>query len=422
MALYSPTLWVNNTAPPLSAANLNKLTTELRLQASAKGIGNSLPNWADGVAPALTDADPLNEMERVARAVAVSLSASYTPTAWQTGWQPGRNATNLNKLEQRAQANRALIEAPPPPSNRYTDVDFAAGSFAAEGWECIFAAYQSDPRLASTWGGQDAAPYDSLGMTQDMSQRVHLFHPTSVGLPANPNGTSWACWNELRTTDSYWCTNAGGDRLAKASVDSPTTGGRNWTWGSSGWGFGITRWFACDILFPLNIVGSTPAAPVSFEAFTSSWQTCFDMHDSGGTGAVPFDTGLYPGGGNNSYFIFRTTPDQSSGGVPYESTNLMLMWDGSGNRVASAFNTWHEVVIGIRATADNSGWYEVWFDGVQKAPQTNRQLVTASEGGPYIQIQNYSEYPTSYASGATRSAVVYGGVRCGMTRADVQKR
>lgn len=108
---YSATNWVNDTTPALNATNLNKLTAELISQASTQGISNTLPSWANGIAPAVTDATPWNEMERVAQAVATSLSLSYTPTSWQVGWTPARNAVNLNKLEAQAVANRAAIDA-----------------------------------------------------------------------------------------------------------------------------------------------------------------------------------------------------------------------------------------------------------------------------------------------------------------------
>lgn len=110
MTAYVPTAWTNNIPPPLSAANLNKLTDELEAQASEKSVTHSLPTWVDGTAPALSDAAPLNEMERVLQAVATSLGLSYTPTTWQAGWTPTRNATRFNRMEAQAQANRAAID------------------------------------------------------------------------------------------------------------------------------------------------------------------------------------------------------------------------------------------------------------------------------------------------------------------------
>ena len=117
MAEYVPTVWVNNTSPAMTAANLNKLTDELESQATAISLLHTLPTWADGVAPAITDAAPWNEMERVVDQVAASQGLSYAPTVWENGWTPARNAARLNKLEAQAQANRAALESVVPAAN-----------------------------------------------------------------------------------------------------------------------------------------------------------------------------------------------------------------------------------------------------------------------------------------------------------------
>ena len=108
---YTATTYVNGQSPAISAANLNKLTDELESQAAAVSISHSLPTWANGVAPAVSSAAPLNEMERVLQVVATALGLSYTKTTWAEGWSPPRNATNLNKMEQQAAANRAEIDS-----------------------------------------------------------------------------------------------------------------------------------------------------------------------------------------------------------------------------------------------------------------------------------------------------------------------
>ena len=95
---YTPTSWVNDTPPPLSAANMNKLTNELKSQATAKSIANTLPTWQDGSGTALSDAAALNEMERVCQLVAQAVGLSYTKTTWSAGWSPPRNAANFNKI------------------------------------------------------------------------------------------------------------------------------------------------------------------------------------------------------------------------------------------------------------------------------------------------------------------------------------
>jgi hypothetical protein len=165
---YSPTTWVNNTPPPLSAANLNKLTDELESQAAAKGIAHTLPAWADGVAPALTDAAPLNEMERVLQAVASSLSLSYTPTVWSAGWVPTRNSTRLNRMEVQAQANRAAIDQVVPPTGtlrgHFTDFYCQWGYSSSDHNGQIF---QNRWNLGSGWGLQTLSdpqtPWPSIG-------------------------------------------------------------------------------------------------------------------------------------------------------------------------------------------------------------------------------------------------------------------
>lgn len=111
MAAYTPTVWINNQAPAMTAANLNKLTDELESQAAAQAVSHTLPNWTDGAAPAITDAAPWNEIERVIQSVAQSLSLTYTRDTWETGWTPARNAARLNRMEQQLVVNRNAIDA-----------------------------------------------------------------------------------------------------------------------------------------------------------------------------------------------------------------------------------------------------------------------------------------------------------------------
>jgi hypothetical protein len=168
-----------------------------------------------------------------------------------------------------------------------------------------------------------------------------------------------------------------------------------------------------DYYLPLNING------VSFE-FPKSWNVLGDMHSDGGD-ADPALTDVIPGGNSHpKHIAFQTSPDTTD--VPYLKANLLQLTNARGSRIASAFNTWHEVVIGMRTAYDNTAWIEVWHDGVLKLARTNRRLFASSESGPYFQLQNYTRYPTSYVSGASRSAIVYGGFRAGLTRADVQTR
>lgn len=101
---YTPTAWINNQAPALSAANLNKLTDQIETLAAAGSVPHSLPAWANGVSPALTDAAPWNEIERVVGVLSSQAGFSFSPVTWQGGWTPARNAARLNRLELQVEA------------------------------------------------------------------------------------------------------------------------------------------------------------------------------------------------------------------------------------------------------------------------------------------------------------------------------
>lgn len=161
---YTPTTWVNDSPPPLSAANLNKLTEELRSQALVTGIANTLPTWVDGANPALTDAAPLNELERVAQAVAQNVGLTYTPTAWSSGWTPARNAARFNQLEQQAVANRQAL-TPVGAALTYQPPHYNGGG--------------ADPRLITSYTGLTAAPAPtfsaSVGYTYNLNDSTDYF-------------------------------------------------------------------------------------------------------------------------------------------------------------------------------------------------------------------------------------------------------
>lgn len=127
---YTPTVWVNDQAPALSAANLNKLTDEIKAQAAEHSIAHSLPTWVDGSAPALTDPAPLNEIESVVGDISAALGLSYTPTVWESGWTPARNAARLNKLEDQV-ALTSNATGPEPATFRFalgSNADYTASA------------------------------------------------------------------------------------------------------------------------------------------------------------------------------------------------------------------------------------------------------------------------------------------------------
>lgn len=108
---YTALTWVNDAPPPMSAANLNRFTNELKSQASATGIANTLPTWVDGTDPALTLASPWNEIERVTKAVATALGLTYQKLLWFDGWTPARNAAHIQHIEDQLVTNRGVLDS-----------------------------------------------------------------------------------------------------------------------------------------------------------------------------------------------------------------------------------------------------------------------------------------------------------------------
>ena len=301
-----------------------------------------------------------------------------------------------------------LSEPAPPP---YTDVDFTTGLYYGKGVSTVFEAWETDARL-STWGGLPAEIYDDPGafaysppdtMSTDTTQRVHI--KSVLGRLAS--------WQELRTTDGEWA--EGVTTLAKSSLNILAPGA---TWGPDGFSFGAVRWFAFDILLPLDIDS------VSYE-LSDTWNTLGDMHENSGPNSDPCLVRPYPDYGTHPvYLTHSVSPDTTS--IAYYNTQLIQLTDGAGDRIESSYNVWHEVVIGMKAASDgsvgsSSGWCEVWFNGEQKLTQTQMPQFHPSETDPYFQLQNYTSYPTSFQGGATKSAVAYGGFRAGLSRASVQR-
>ncbi len=430
---YSPTTWVNDTIPALNATNLNKVTNELKAQASIRSIAHTLPTWINNLTPAISDPAPLNEMERVAKAVATSFSLSYTSTVWGSGWNPARNATRLNHLETQVQANRAAIDALPPPGGTpYWEWKGTGGLY--QPLATIFESYHSDPSpfRIKNWGGLEANLYDSnyLGgsfMSTDTNLRVHL-----RAAPANPNGSGWTSRQEVRTTDGPWyplVVNGGADNggatYDKSSIRNLESDAVN----TGSFAPGYTAWFAWDYFLPLNYGANND----SFNWPTSGWLTMFDLHGNGNNYEQNWNVlegGVQPISPNNAYIAWHIGAHEgNSDPAPYDSTyiNILQLSDGAGARIGGSFNVWHELVVGAKFDYNLGGhvgnpWVEIWHNGAQVLPQTFRDTCFSNETALWQQAQNYKQHGSALIGGATSNVIYYGGLRAGLTRGDVQRR
>jgi len=208
---YTPTTWVNNTPPPLSATNLNKLTNELKSQAALLQIAHDLPTWVNGANPSLSNKIVLNEMERVLYEVAVAQGLSYTKTVWDDGWTPPRNATNLNKMENQAQANRADLDAnpPAPPPGPVGVPSIPTGLTATPGNGKVTLTWQANPTA------EQVDRYQVYMNGAEVSLNVTGLNYIVTGLT---NGTSYSFTISAHNVNGY------GSQTATAVQSTPTAG------------------------------------------------------------------------------------------------------------------------------------------------------------------------------------------------------
>jgi hypothetical protein len=424
---YTPTTWVNDTTPALNATNLNHLTDELQLQAASidPPISNSLPNWVNGSGAALSDATPLNEMERVADLLAASLGLSYTPTAWSTGWTPARNAANLNKLENAVAASRVALDA--GAGNPYLEAIFLNGKYSPS-LSTVFAAYGTDSHIKD-WGGLETTLPGNLGydevasdnaitpIAKDPAERVSL-----RATPVNPNGTGWVSRQEIRTTDGPW-NPTGGSSYDKAtsrpltSLDVALTAG-------------LVRWFSWDYFLPLNFGASNDTFNWCVGGAGNVFHTLMDLHLNGSQYEQVWNIlegVIGPIGNNNVYFRFHMGAHEGGSDPAPSDTefvNVLQLTNNVGARVAASYNVWHKLVVGVKHNSDggvgtSSGWVDIWHDGVNILPQHSRPTIFPNQTQEWQQMQNYKNHDGPLFGGATSSVIYYGGIRAGLTRTDV---
>ena len=389
MAPYSPTVWINSNPPPLSAANLNKLTDELESQAAAKSISHSLPTWADGVAPALTDAAPLNEMERVAAAVATAIGSSYTPTTWSSGWTPSRNAARFNKLEQQAFANRVAIDATPT-GNPYFNMTYSPNHDYRLPWTTLFSYTQPGYVDVGLYGGPPA--------TSSPEGRVAV-------VSAPWGGGEYASRHEIQNSDPYW---NGLPNVQKAEVRTLT----DYTMNKPTCDEGDERWFSLRFWMPDN-------AQERFEWPTSgadTFFTIFDLHPGSSSmgGAISME---WYAGGNPKWASMRIQGGNPASLPGATSAPLWQLTNSNGSYYAPNYNRVNDLVFGVRFASDSTGWFEGWFNGVNVYPRAFLATKYAGDSGAYFKHGLYKTVGATFPTG--KSIIYYGRVLIGMTRADV---
>jgi len=404
---YTPTVWVNNTPPPLSAVNLNKLTNELKAQALETNFAHTLSTWVDGAAPALTDAAALNEIERCLYWISNGLGLTYLRTTWEAGWTPGRNAYQFNKMEQQLAANRAVLDAAPPPvTTAYFVEDWSTGRAETARWDAFYSysgtGAQSTP-LSATTDGRVAVVND----------------PARAGRKA--------LRVEIRDTDPKYPNIASGDK-------SECTSSYSKTWGPGGFpGMGVIRWFDFEMYFPYN---ATEKYEWPHNATGGASWALFGLHPPGGSTAFwsaihvewnpyQFRTGGEYANWQNVYLNFHAEGGTWNGGGSNPNDfnyHVMPMTDANGNRLN--YDRWVRLVFGVKFNPDNTGWLEIWCDdqtpGVLRnvVPRVNRPTAWDVDVQYYQSYFKYGIYDndntTTFPSGA--SVMYFGRTTIGPDR------
>jgi hypothetical protein len=253
-----------------------------------------------------------------------------------------------------------------------------------------------DPCLNSIFGPLD--PY----------RRVFLSH--AAGHPASTS-SSWASHQEIRSTDAGW---------ADSNLDKATLSMTSQRTFNGSFNMGTTRWFRFSFLLPNNGPGET------FNWPTNGWHALADLHVSVDGNGDAQDMKVQPWSGNPRYITSVLTGASSSDASQWDFVNMLQLTDSNGNRIASAFNTWHTVIWGITFSNQGSignspGHMTIIFDG-QTLYDKARPTARTGETGPWFQLQNYKSHTdpgSGFINGATSSTVYYADSRIGYTRADV---
>ena len=290
---------------------------------------------------------------------------------------------------------------PQPTGSPYYRSDFSNADFCPS-WDSVMESTTVNPL-----GYYDPC-LNSVFSPLDTSRRVFLTQAAG-----HPGGTSspWASHQEIRTTDAGW---------ADPSLDKATLSMTSQHTFNGPFSMGTTRWFRFSFLLPNNGPGET------FNWPTNSWNLLANLHVSIDGNGDAQDMKVQPWSGNPRYITTVLEGASSTDASQWDFVNMLQLTDASGNRIASAFNTWHTVIWGItfsnQGTIGNSpGHMTIIFDG-QTLYDKARPTARTGETGPWFQLQNYKSHTESgsgFVNGAWSSTVYYADVRIGSTQADV---
>ena len=286
-----------------------------------------------------------------------------------------------------------------PGGSPYWRSDFGNADYCPA-WDSVFESATVNPL-----GYYDPCLDTTVSPTSAL-RRVYLSqaasHPSSTSSP-------WSSHQEIRTTDAGWGGNLSLDKSSLSMTSARTFNGS--------YAMGMTRWFRFSFYLP----NGTPSG----EQFNwpNDWYQLANIHVSRDGAGDCQDLKVQPWSGNPRYLTWVLEGASSSDASQWEFINVLQLTDGSGNRIASAFNSWHTAIIGItfsdQGTIGNSpGHVTIIFDG-QTVYDKARPTARTGETGAWFQLQNYKNHASGFVNGASSSTIYFADARIGYTRADV---
>ena len=276
-----------------------------------------------------------------------------------------------------------------PTAPRYFAVDYSNGAIGAP-WTTAF----SD----TTPGFTDLTQAGPTTGTADGRVKV---------VPS-PNGSGKAARFELRDSDPGWPTSPD---VQKAEVRTDTEE----TFNKSAVSVGDVRWFSTRIYLPYNANEKFEWAHGGSQPYTS----LFGLHTGSSTGwsaiLMGWEAWQLNAGDKNMWMNFNVEGGTFPETTYQEIVNLFQVTDSSGNRVMANANRWINLVWGMRFAPDNTGWLEVWVDGVNVYPRKNRPTMWAGDTGQYFKYGLYKRKDASFPEGG-RSVVYFGRTTIGPTK------
>jgi chitodextrinase len=323
------------------------------------------------------------------------VASPSSPGASQSGLACGTSYTfavaaldaagNQSQQAQLTVSASACASSPPPaPSGTYFTADYQNGSFGNP-WTTLFS-YSSPGYVDLTSA--------SSGGTSDGRVKV---------VPS-PSGSGNAARFEIRDSDPGW---ALGSTLQKSEVRTMT----QQTFDKSGVSVGDVRWFSTRLYLPYNSTEKFEWAHGGSNPFT----TLMGIHPGSGSMWPAFDIACDGSSSDEWAKIVVSGGNFSNPNQYLQYIKLLQLTDSSGNRVMSNYNRWIDIVWGMRFAPDSTGWLEVWVDGQNVYPRTNRPTMWSGDSAEYLKQGLYKQKDASFPE-TGRSVLYFGRTTVGYSK------